>query len=225
MRRLKFLGLATLTLWAGAALSAATIAITNPSFEADNLAPGGIQNSAPFGWADFLGNGLAGAWHPDAAYFNLPVPDGNSVLFVSYLGTASRARQTLDAVLEANTLYTLTYYVGRRLDLPLNAYAVMLTAGGGMIASDSGGNPTAGNFVMRSFSFATGEFPDGLGTILGIDVDAAGQSPNGGQAVFDAFSLTAVSTLESGAPEPSTFFLMGGAMLAAAGWSRRRRRI
>jgi hypothetical protein len=214
-------GLATLMLSASVSLSAATIVITNPSFEDDPLEPGVISNASPTGWNNISQNGAIGFWHDNGSYIN-GVPDGVNHLFVGF-GNPGAVAQTLSAVLQANTLYTLSYYVGSRSDIPLGDYTVYLTAGGVTLASDSGGNPTLGNFVFRSFSFTAGANPDGEGLELGIGVyDLGNDGFSLAQGEFDAFSLS-TGAPESGTPEPSTLFLMGGAMLAAAGWSRRRK--
>jgi hypothetical protein len=212
--------LAALTFWAAANLCAANITIVNPSFEVDVFSQGGYFNAPPSGWTDVQANGLVGPWFPAAGFFNTPAPDGDNILFVGY-GSPGEASQNLSALLQADTTYTLSFYVGARLDLPFSPYTVSLTANGVTLASDSGGNPTSGNFVARSFSFTTGANPAGEGTALGIDVYASGLGSS--QADFDAFSLTADPASQSGAPEPATLPLMGGALALAAAWSRRRR--
>jgi hypothetical protein len=202
----------TLTCFAGAAGWASSITITNPSFE--DPASGAIQNGVATGW--LVSNGNAGTWNPTG--FVNAVPDGNQVLFVGYVGGAAEVSQTLANNLQANTDYTLTFYLGRRTDLTLSNYSVALMANGNTLASDTGGTAAAGDFVFRQIFWQSGANPAGLNSPLEIDINATGLDGLGGgaQAEFDQFTLTAVPTGGGGpspTPEPASMALMGAGLV------------
>src|SRR5258706_10682565 len=135
-----------------------TIAVTNPSFEITNpltfTAPGaGSWNAGPIpGWT--ITGGGAGSWQPGPALFNLPVPDGNTVAY----SNGATLSQTLSASLAPNTTYTLSAFVGHRLDGDVTNYTIALLAGGTILSSLSGSNGVIplGTFQNEVFSFTSG---------------------------------------------------------------------
>ena len=190
---------------------ASSIAITNSGFEDPVQGPGGIGNGAATGWA--VSNVDAGVWFPiTGQFFNTAAPEGNQVLFVGFVGAAADVNQTpLAATVQADTTYTLSFLLGRRLDLELSTYSVSLEANGVVLGSDSAGSPTAGNFIPRTITFNSGASPATLGQQLGIFIHASGLSAtgSGAQAEFDAFSLDSSSAGAAAVPEPTTFVLIG----------------
>jgi PEP-CTERM motif len=180
--------------------SADTIAITNPSFETvdplslTSTAPGfGIWNNGPIvGWT--ITGGGAGSWQPGPAAFNTPLPDGKTIAF-SNGGTLS---QTLSATLSPYTTYTLSAFVGNRLDTLVTDYTIELLAGNVVLNSfsDSNGMITPGTFANESVSYTTGAMP--LTSSLGIELMS-----NGIQSDFDHVQLSATPV-----PEPDTLALL-----------------
>jgi hypothetical protein len=194
--------------------SAGQITIQNPSFETpSSLSIQNCPSAADSSWT--FSDCNSGIWNPTG--FVSSVPDGNQVMFLSFgdEGTDSDVFQTLGVTLEADSIYNLSYYVGARVDQPFASYTVSLKAGDTVLASDSGGAPTAGGFVLRSFSFdsSTANLSD-IGKLLTIDVTA-----NHGQAEFDLFQLTGPG---GDVPEPLSCVLAGGG-IALLAWKRRRR--
>ena len=214
--------LSTVLLAFAASSQAAPIAITNFGFE--DPANAGILNGVANGWA--VSNVFGGTWNiSGGGFFNTVAPEGSQILFVGYLGDAADVTQTpLAATVQANTTYTLSFFLGRRLDMPLSTYSVSLEANGTtVLASDSTGSPTAGDFISRTIVFNSGASPATFGQPLGIFVHASGFSVNGqgAQAEFDAFTLDASPTGLQTVPEPATFVLLG-AGIAGIMLSRRR---
>jgi hypothetical protein len=202
---------------AGASCWAAPIPITNPSFESPTLTLLGLSDSAT-GWTL---SGVAKVYFPPVGADNgtnlfAAVPDGNQILLD--LNLASDANQALGISLTANTTYTLTYFVGRRYDLPIGGYTVAVKAGSTVLVSDSGGAPGAGAFVQRTLTFATGATP--LSGILSIDITSTGLSATGGLAetAFDMITLTSTSS----SPEPASMLLFGGGFLGLTFMGRKR---
>jgi hypothetical protein len=194
----------------------ASVSILNPSFESPAQAAGGFTFDAGDNWNV---TGFGGVWRPstgpnNGSNFFASLPAGSQVLFEGF-GTSSDASQNLGISLLPNEIYTLTYYVGQRYDVPLSSYQVALKAGAVVLASDSGGAPTAGNFLQRTFSFTTGNSP--IAGNLIIDISSTGFAATGGsgQAAFDLITLDASPVITS-VPEPATFFLIGiGAAVVA----------
>jgi hypothetical protein len=171
---------------------------------------GGFNNGIVTGWAV---TGFAGVWFPqvgpnNGANFFASVPAGNQVLYEGF-NQPGDVTQALGVSLVANTVYTLTYFVGQRYDVPRSLYTVALDAGATVLASDSGGAPAAGAFVSRTITFTTGASP--IAGILTIDIASTGLAVTGApaQAAFDNFALNAVSTV----PEPASILLIGGGLL------------
>jgi hypothetical protein len=189
-------------------VSAATISIVNPSFEEPVLSPGGFTSSAPTGWS---ATGTVGAWYPLAGtYFSAIPPDQHQIVYLGVDNGPASLSQTLTDSLSPNTTYTLSFYAGLQSDHGESDYTVSLLAGSTVLASDSNGALTSGNFTYRSIVYQSGASP-ATGT-LGITVDVPVS-----QVVFDSFSLVAVEgPANESAPEPGTMGLTGaGAALLA----------
>ena len=215
LRRLTFgMVVSGITLVSG---RAASIPITNASFESPLLSPG-AWTATDIPTTVWYGNGPNGVWYPDAGYFTGSLPDGNQILIVGY-NEGSLVTQSLSATLQADTTYTLSYYLGNRFagaidqgnPISLGEYSVSLWANGFLLASDSGGAPDAGSFLLRTFSFDSGANPTGDGlAALSIQVSASGLTSTGALAMaeFDQFTLDAAPTSSSTAPEPASGILL-----------------
>jgi hypothetical protein len=182
-----------------------TIPIPNPSFETFNpltipcAGPGPCAyNSGPIpGWTTV---GPGGSWQPSSSYFNLPLSDGGNIVAYTNGGTIS---QTLTGVsVLANTTYTLSVFVGNRLDGFTNTYSIALDAGSTVLCSFSGSSSTitAGTFADQTCSFPSGSVvPSG-----DLSIVLTGGGP---QADFDNVRLT------SSVPEPSSVLLIASGLL------------
>jgi hypothetical protein len=199
---------------------AASIFIANHSFE-DPIAPEQLSpNPRGFysinnitGWFNAHAPGkYQGVLDPTKSqnltgndfFYNLqPVPDGNQVAY-SNGGTIA---QTLSAVLQPNTRYTLSAYIGRRNELTFPANSIRLIAGGNLVSSNSV-TPAAGTFERVTVSYTSGGIDDPLiGKPLEIYL-----SSFGAQANFDNVTLDA-----SPIPEPSAILgLLGFGLLGIA---------
>jgi len=180
--------------WAG------PITVSNPSFE-DPALPLGASNAVIPGWTI---TGSWGVFHPTTGMFP-SVPDGLQTAY-SNNGTLS---QTLAETFLANTEYSLTVYVGRRLDLPdlFPGYSVALYAGNFLLQSKTyqvGGPssaplPNPGEFLPVTVTY-TSLAADPRHIKIVLDSLAI-------QTNFDKVSLES-RTLSSNIPEPNTGLLM-----------------
>ncbi len=158
--------------------------IQNPSFETtnplgQNCGTGCNFNQGPIpGWT-LVGQG--GSWQPNSTYYNLPLPNG-SIVGYSNGGTIS---QTLQAALQPNSTYTLSVYIGHRLDGDVASYSISLQAGSTVLNTVSGSNSTipAGAFAKVTLTYSTGATvtPGDLSIVL---------TSGGSQIDFDNVQLT-----------------------------------
>ena len=204
---------------------AASITINNAGFEDPDVGSGSIVNGSTANWT--VSSYWAGTWNINSfIYFNAGAPEGSQILFVGYNGVSADVSQTLSATVLPNTTYTLTFSLGHRNDLDLSVYSVALEGNGSTIlATDTAGAPTAGNWVPRTLTFDSASAPGTVGQTLGIYIHATGLSAAGtyAQADFDNFALNTVtdSSTGSGTPEPATFGVIGAGLCAIV-FARRR---
>ncbi len=156
-------------------------------------------NDGPIpGWTLVGGGGL---WEPSSVYLNPPLPNGNIVAF-SNDGTIS---QTLGVLQIPDATYTLSVYVGDRLDNKTSDYSISLFAGSTLLCKFSGSNAaiTPGTFANETCTYQSGtSVPSGD---LSIVLASAGT-----QTDFDNVSLNEVSV-----PEPDSTTLLAAGLLCA----------
>jgi len=170
---------------AGTTALADPVDVGNPSFESPELSPGGYTNGSFDSWD---ATETAGVFYPAPYQFNLPLPDGNQIGFAN---SFSQLAQPLSATLQSNTTYTLTVYVGRRVDCcNPSTYSVELYAGIELLGSESSQDPAPGDFAISTVIFTSGD-PDPLeGEPLQIVLRST-QQDGGSQIAFDLVTLDA----------------------------------
>ena len=199
-------GVAIAAAMASGAAHAAAIAVLNPSFEATVLAVNTNSVGIP-GWVNSSGGILLPLIGPTGQFSN-PIPDGVNTAWLN----GGSATQTLNAVLTANTSYTLQVAVGDRRDGVFPGYSVALMAGTTVLASESALHPDDG-FLDSVISYSATAASPGLGQPLVIRLTA-----NGTQVNFDNVRLDATAV-----PEPGAWALMLAGTALLGGLSRRGR--
>jgi PEP-CTERM motif len=153
----------------------------------------GFNGGSMPGWTV---SGSGGQFQPSSSYFNLPLPDGNIVAY-SNGGSIS---QTLGVSLLPDSIYTLSVFVGDRLDNRFANYSINLMAGSTSLCTFSGSNAsiTPGMFADETCTYQSGSsLPAGNLSIL---LTSAGT-----QTDFDNVSLNVNSV---SVPEPSSLALV-----------------
>jgi hypothetical protein len=178
-------------------VSADLIPIANASFE-DPATDTEVGYDIT-GWT--LGGSLGGVWNinkdPLGAWNpGVKAPNGDQIAYLSPAGVPSAPAsmtQTLSANLEADTIYTLSAWVGHPLGYPAT-FTIELLAGTHVVASYSGTGPQ-GSFQLyqATFNSAGSSY---VGQPLQIELASSGT-----QTGFDAITL---STSPATVPEPST---------------------
>lgn len=191
-------------------VKAASITVLNPSFESPTAtSPDGLGFYSINDITDWVigvvpgqdaGVSNPGASLPSNIYYNgAPVPDGVQVAY----SNGATISQVLSAVLQPNTQYTLGAYVGRRLVIGFQGYAIQLWAGNTLLASNNSPTPVAGTFVPVTVNYTSGSSGP-IGQPLEIRLLSSGV-----QANFDKITLNA-----SPIPEPSAILgLLGFGLL------------
>jgi hypothetical protein len=197
---------------------AATIVITNPSFETTDPMPipyeTGFYNLGPIpGWT-LVGAGPAGSWQASGPSSFTFIPDGTVIALIN----GGYLNQVLSDSLANSTRYTLTTAVGRRADGFSADSTIQLLAGGSVIASGTQAvsNITSGGWIDYSVSYMSGASDPHVGQPLEIRLIYGGGV--GAQSNFDDVRLDATAI-----PEPATCMMIGAALVALALGRKKRR--
>lgn len=187
-----------------AALPLRAQTIANPSFESPatlNLSnPNGPWNTGPIpSWT--ISGGVAGLWQVVGINEFASVPDGITIAY----SNGGKISQDLGAPAQANTIYTLTVWTGRRSDqweTPTNSYTISLSGGATILCTQSAQLSTipVGTFTKQVLTCPVGVTPPtgNLSVSLGCD---------GPQCAFDNLSLTSKSAI---VPILRNFTIFGG---------------
>jgi len=233
----------------GAGVQADSILIVNPGFEIDFAAPNTFPVGTPTGWDAYDPNNLLpaggnalGVLNPaDSTFFPSGAPEGSNVALVflsSSIGSGPVGlSQTLGAVLQANTQYSLSVEVGdiasgtgappfdQFYELSgFPGYQVQLLAGGMVLAEDDNTLAnvlTDGAFATSTVVFETGAAHAMLGEaleirLINLNTADTPQFP-GIEVDFDDVRLDAVAVV----PSPASSALIGLGTLLIAGRRRR----
>jgi hypothetical protein len=161
------------------------VEVINPSFELPALSEGGFTSGVVDGWETTPPTGV---FYPQTFQFTLPLPDGNQVGYANF--DTGQLAQTLSATLQSNTTYTLTVYVGKRLDCCYpNPYSVELYAGSALLGSENSQDPAPGDFAVSTITFTSSDSDPLEGSPLRIVLKSVGT----GQVGFDNVSLDATA--------------------------------
>jgi hypothetical protein len=247
--------LALLTFGMAAALSAAQIPIQNASFEANVLNAGcpgqqtygsctneGQNNPAIIGWtgsspvpADAGSEWNYGVYAPSSVSYTGALPNGTQVAYLQAIADNVSISQTLSATLLSNDTYTLTVDVGERSDrgvlfpgINCSGFNVSLTAGGNVLSdlNPSCNTLSYGTFTQFTLTYSSGANPAGLGSALGIVLEANGSgSPYEPSEIdFDNVTLSDTTTAPiTAVPEPSALGLLCLGFSGAAIFLRRKK--
>ena len=184
----------------GGAAWADGVPVQNASFETTNALTsscglGCAFNNGPIPDWTITGAGGGGSFQPSTTFFNLPLPNG-SIIAYSNGGTIS---QILGVTVQPDSTYTLSVYVGDRLDGEVANYSIALDDGSATLCSTpsaSNGAITPGTFAEVTLTCSTGATvaPGDLAIVL---------TSVGTQSDFDNVALNVVQ-----APEPASYLLL-----------------
>ncbi len=177
-----------------------SVPVQNASFASSNSLTtpfgGGPYNLGPI--PNWNTSGVAGSWAPNSTEFS-SIPGGTTIGFTND-GTIS---QTLTGfTVLPGTLYTLSVFVGDRLDGASGNFTIALDAGSTTLCTFSGSSAsiTAGTFADETCTFQSGAVvPSGdlsvvlTGTSPGMQLDVSTVSVNTPEP--GSLALTAVGLL------------------------------
>jgi|GEM_PF-6239688 len=167
--------------------------IINGNFETDRSDQLWITNRGgmfahpflvPFGWK---GVDSVNINVPTFAVFPNGIPSGTNVAAVGDHTLSGRLFQDVDAVLTSQTTYTLTAWIGNRLDYSGSGRITLETVSGQILADSSEVEPPKGTFQQVHLTFTADDTTPCLGEGLRVGLERL----NGYQANFDGICLTA----------------------------------
>ncbi|MAE66546.1 MAG: hypothetical protein CMJ18_19935, partial [Phycisphaeraceae bacterium] len=161
------------------------VPVSNPSFEAQVLADGGVTSNVIADWALIrTARTGGGVYNPLATEFLQDVPDGDNVAY----NIGATIAQTLSTTLESRTTYTLEVAIGNRAGvLGFPGYAVQLLAGDTVLVEESSSTPAEGTFVTATLVYEAPVNEPRAGAPLEIRLLSSGN-----QVIFDDVRLGAV---------------------------------
>jgi len=174
------------------------IPVTNASFEAFNTliysSSAGSWNIGPIpGWTT---TGVTGSFQPSSSEFS-SIPGGSIVAFTN----GGSISQDLGVGLAANTSYTLSVFVGDRLDGANGNYTIALDAGSTTLCTFSGNSAsiTPGTWMDETCNYQSGSIltPGDLSVVF---------SSQGTQLDIDKVSVAT--------PEPGSLALLAVGLLS-----------
>ena len=194
-----------------AAVHAAALVVTNPSFETPNIANGtfsGNSTTGPAGWGwstyntgPASANRFFGLWDATGTPSYVAIPHGQQVGVVfldDALNLEAGLRQTLSDTLQLMTEYTLSVGVGNFSPPGMwnftgfPGYRVELLAGSTVLAMDNNTlTPGEGIFQTSTVTFATGASHPNAGQALSLRLVSL--NGPGVEVNFDSVTLDAVA--------------------------------
>lgn len=222
--------------WADALNGVQNLVPKNGGLESQALADGGILTTRVIGWNELsasgttIADGTNGVFNPSTAFYTNPAAagiEGENVAFLFSGSAGNSLLQTLDAVLEANTTYTLTIAIGLRDagsgvfgDFEIDLLAAGVKLGDGVSGTIATLNTLAGGSASGKFTDVTYQFTTGttVGKWANLAVRVAKVNGGGGTYLdFDNVRLTAQA-----APVPAPAALPAGLFAMTLLIARRR---
>jgi len=133
---------------------------------------------------------------------------GYEALYTNFNSGGETVSQNTSVLIADNTTYSLSVWVGHRLDDPYGNATLELLAGG-LVWQTSGvlADPGSGKWADDTFTFTTGASDPHAGQVLGIGLLDNSATSNG-QTNWDDVVLTSNSTVGTPVPEPATLSLL-----------------
>jgi len=147
---------------------------------------------------DWTVTGSGGSFQPSTTFFNLPLPGGPSDSIVAY-SNGGAISQILGVTVQPDSTYTLSVYVGDRLDDEVANYSIALDDGSTTLCS----TPTASNGAVKPGTFADVTLTCSTGATVAPGDLAIVLTSGGTQIDFDNVALNVVQT-----PEPASYLLL-----------------
>ena len=177
------------------------IPVQNASFESayaltSSCGLGCAYNGGPI--PDWTMTGTGGSFQPSTTFFNLPLPGGPTDSIVAYSngGTIS---QILGVTVQPDSTYTLSVYVGDRLDGEVANYSIALDDGSTTLCS----TPTASNGAIAPGTFEDVTLTCSTGATVAPGALTIVLTSAGTQSDFDNVSVNVVQS-----PEPASYLLL-----------------
>ena len=194
------------------------IPVQNSSFETSSgttlsCGTGCSYNFGPIaGWTQVGGNSGSVQLAATNALFSTGAPDGS---MIAYTNAGSLSQDLTGISLQANSTYTLSVFVGDRLDGETTDYSFSLLAGTTVLNTFASNNSliTPGTFQQEFLTFSTGSsVPTGDLSIVLSSATA--------QADWDDVALSVAPNSDpTNTPEPGTFMMLGAGILGLIGFA------